>query len=61
VAEAVLSGVPFVAGHNVGGNRTRLKPQKIDLTQRPPDRLPVAHDLGLRLVGGQMTRQLGYA
>ena len=61
VAEAVLAGEPFVAGHNVGGNRTRLKPQKIDLTQRPPDRLPAAHSLGLRLVGGQMTRQLGYA
>lgn len=61
VARRVKAGDPFWAGHNVGGNRARLKPQKIDLTARPADQLPIGHDIGLRLFGGTVARKLGYA
>ncbi|MEM6577878.1 MAG: sulfotransferase [Pseudomonadota bacterium] len=61
VAAAVLSGQPFAAGHNVGGNRTRLKPQTIKLSSAQPQTLPAGHDLCLRLLGGKVARQFGYA
>lgn len=61
VANRVVAGAPFLADHNVGGNRARLKPQKIDLTRPSVVRLPLGHDLGLRLLGGKLARQLGYA
>jgi hypothetical protein len=61
VAEAVLGGQSFTAGHSVGGNRARATPQRIDLGLRPTEHLPAGHRLGLRLFGGRTARQLGYA
>lgn len=60
VAAQVLDGDAFLAGHNVGGNRTRLKPQTV--SQGAPIRpsLPPLRSVALRLVGGQVMRQLGY-
>lgn len=60
VAERVLAGEAFQAGHNVGGNRTRLKPQRIELAARPAPPLPAAHALGLAMVSGRTQRKLGY-
>jgi hypothetical protein len=50
---------PFSAGHMVGGNRARLKPQTITPTAAAP-RLPRGHALCLRLVSRPLARELGY-
>lgn len=60
VTQRVLANEPFLAGHNVGGNRTRLKPQQIELHSDPPLPIPLGHALALRIVGGKTARQFGY-
>lgn len=61
VTQRALEGDQFVAGHNVGGNRARFKPQIINLTATDKTSLPFGHALGLRALGGRMSKQLGYA
>ncbi|WP_085890152.1 sulfotransferase [Pseudooceanicola marinus] len=60
VARAVVEGDPFLAGHNVGGNRNRLEPQKIILKTPEPARLPLLRELALRAVSGSTPHRLGY-
>ncbi len=60
IARDILDGKPFVAGHNVGGNRTRLEPQKIALDSPVTTRLPAGYALGFYAVGRRTAMRLGY-
>ena len=60
LGRAVTNGKAFEAGHNVGGNRTRLAPQVVSLSPKPVPRLPMAHSAALRCVCGRTARKFGY-
>jgi hypothetical protein len=60
VIEHVEASRPFVAGHMVGGNRARLRPQRIRPDTGAPARLPQAHALFLNVVARPLARELGY-
>jgi hypothetical protein len=58
--ERVRSDDPIQAGHMVGGNRTRLAPQRVTRGASPPARLPLAHGLCLDLIARPLAREFGY-
>ena len=58
--ERVRSGEPIHAGHMVGGNRTRLAPQRVARGAPAPARLPLAHGLCLDLIDRPLAREFGY-
>jgi len=58
--EHVAASRAFVAGHMVGGNRARLRPQTIRPDTGAPVRLPQAHSLCLNVVARPLAKELGY-
>jgi hypothetical protein len=58
--ERIAASRPLVAGHMVGGNRARLRPQTIRPDSSAPSRLPQAHALCLKVVSRPLARELGY-
>lgn len=59
--QAISADRPLIADHMVGGNRTRLQPQRINPSATTNTALPRAHEWALMLIGQQMARELGYA
>ncbi|KPQ17781.1 MAG: Sulfotransferase family [Rhodobacteraceae bacterium HLUCCO18] len=60
VIDHVEASRPFFAGHMVGGNRARLRPQTIRPDTGAPARLPRAHALCLNVVARPLAREFGY-
>jgi hypothetical protein len=60
VMDRVRAGEAFTAGHMVGGNRARLRPQTLGTGAVPPARLPRAHALCLNLATRPLAREFGY-
>ncbi len=60
IAHKINDGYAFEAGHNVGGNRTRLEPLVVRTGQPKRADLPAVWDIGLAAIAGTTARDLGY-